>query len=115
MNNVINITYIEQKIEKKVVIHKIVKADSPEEAAKAEGATVEVFQPPAAAAAELPRRARRGKKVEEVAETSQTKEQAGEEPATDNLVVPAAELAPAATTTALRRSGGARPKCGGRR
>jgi uncharacterized protein YraI len=91
VNKVVNVNYIEQKTNKKVVIHKVEKTREPKVAkagkAKDRAEVVEVFEPPAE---EKPRNRapRKPKKLEEVAALSETKEQSGNEPATEEMLVP---------------------------
>jgi uncharacterized protein YraI len=100
VNNVVNITYVEQKTEKKVVVHKVEKAKDEKQAGKVEGAAVEIFQPaadqpPKVTAPPAP------KPIEDVAQESKTKEQAEGGPSTEEQLVPAEiKTPPAAEGTA---------------
>jgi uncharacterized protein YraI len=87
VNNVVNVTYVEEKTKKKVVVHKVAKTKNEKKSGKVEGAAVEIYQPavdqePATAAPPAP------KQIEEVAAESKTKEQAEGAPSTDQLLVP---------------------------
>jgi uncharacterized protein YraI len=87
VNKVVNVTYIEQKTNEKVVVHQVEKTEDATKAGKIEGAAVEVFQP----AADHPRgRAapQKPKKIEEVAVESKTKGQGGGKPTTEGLLIP---------------------------
>jgi uncharacterized protein YraI len=88
VNNVVNVTYVEQKTEKKVRVHKVERTKDEKKAGKVEGATVEIFQPaadqpPKVTAPAAP------KPIEEVAQESKTKEQGAGAPSTEELLVPA--------------------------
>ena len=91
VNKVVNVNYIEQKTNKKVIVHKVEKTKEPKVAkagkARDRADVVEVFEP---AAAEKPKvkAPRKAKKLEEVAALSETKEQSGNEPATEEMLVP---------------------------
>ena len=87
VNNVVNVTYVEQKTETTVIVHEVEAKQGKPEDAKVEGNTVEIFQPAAdaAPAEEAPPEV---KTVEQVAEDSATKDQAEEEPTTDDLLLP---------------------------
>ncbi len=91
VNNVVNVTYVEEKTKKKVVVYKVEKTKDEDKAkggGKVKGEAVEVFQPapevkPAVVApAET-------KPIEEVAAESKTKQQGEGAAATDELLVPA--------------------------
>jgi uncharacterized protein YraI len=89
VNKVVNINYVEQKTNKKVVVHKVEKTGQLNVAkqTEADDNVVEVFQPafdehPKVKAPPKP------KKVEEVAAESETKGQAGNEPTTEEMLVP---------------------------
>src|SRR5207342_200225 len=87
VNNVVNVTYVEEKTKEKVVVHKVEKTEDEKKAGKVEGAAVEIFQPSAEQtpeASEPPA----PKPIEEVAAKSKTKEQAEGAAATDELLVP---------------------------
>lgn len=45
INNVINVTYIEEQTNKKVVVHEVAESDSPDDADREDGRTVKVFAP----------------------------------------------------------------------
>jgi uncharacterized protein YraI len=87
VNNVVNVTYVEQKTNEKVVVHQVEKTQDAAKAGKIEGAAVEVFQP---AAGQAPSTAAppKPKKIEEVASESKTKEQGVGKPSTENLLSP---------------------------
>jgi hypothetical protein len=87
VNNIIKVDYVEQKTNKKVVVHKVEKTMDEANSGKVDGAAVEVFQPaadqvPATAAPPKP------KPIEVVAKKSETKEQAEGAASTDELLVP---------------------------
>ncbi len=87
VNNVVNVNYVEQKTNEKVVVHQVENASDPSKAGKIEGAAVKVFrpapdQPPKVAAPPQP------KKIEEVAVQTKTKDQGAGKPSTDELLVP---------------------------
>ena len=87
VNNVVNVTYVEEKTKEKVVVHKVEKTKDEAKSGKVEGEAIEIFQPaaeqtPEAAAPSAP------KQVEEVAAESKTKEQSEGAPSTDALLVP---------------------------
>jgi uncharacterized protein YraI len=99
VNNAVNPQYVEEKTKEKVVVHKVQATKDAAKAGKVEGAAVEVFRPaanqaPASVAPPTP------KKIEDVAAASKTKEQAGGQPATDELLVPPEIKTPAATQAA---------------
>ena len=91
VNKVVNVNYIEQKTNKTVIVHKVERTKEPKVAnagkASDRADVVEVFEP---AAAEKPKvkAPRKTKKLEEVAALSKTKEQSGNEPATEEMLVP---------------------------
>jgi hypothetical protein len=87
VNNVVNITYVEQKTNEKVVVHQVEKTKDASKAGKMEGTAVEVFQP---APDQVPKIAAppKPKKIEQVAVESKTKEQGVGKPSTDELLVP---------------------------
>ena len=87
VNTVVNVQYVEEKTKEKVVVHQVARTKDAAKSGKIEGAAVEVYQPaadqaPATAAPPQP------KKIEDVAKGSETKEQAGSEAATDEMLVP---------------------------
>ena len=90
VNNVVNVTYIEQKTNKKVVVHKVEKTKDESKAkdGKIKGEAVEVFQPAPEAkpAVVVPAET---KPIEEVAAESKTKQQGEGAAATEELLVPA--------------------------
>jgi len=87
VNTVVNVTYVEEKTQEKVVERKIAKAKDAEAAGKVEGDVVEIFQP---AAEETPAdfAPPEPKRIEEVAEESETKDQAEGEATTEEMLVP---------------------------
>ncbi len=89
VNNVVNLTYVEEKTKKKVVIHKVerTKDEARAKGGKVQGEAIEIFQPPAdqAAAAVAPPAP---KPIEEVAAESKTKDQAEGAATTEELLVP---------------------------
>jgi uncharacterized protein YraI len=87
VNNVVNVAYVEQKTNEKVVVHQVENTPDASKAGKIEGAAVEVFRPapnqqPKVAAPPQP------KKIEEVAVKTKTQEQGAGKPGTDELLVP---------------------------
>jgi uncharacterized protein YraI len=87
VNNVVNVAYVEQKTNEKVVVHQVENTPDASKAGKIEGAAVEVFRPapdqqPKVAAPPQP------KKIEEVAVKTKTQEQGVGKPSTDELLVP---------------------------
>lgn len=107
VNNVVNVTYVEQKTEQKVVVHKVEKTEDEKKAGKIEGAAVEIFQPaadqtPKVVAPPAP------KAIEEVAQESKTKEQGEGAPSTEELLVPAEIKTPPASAEGA--SSGEAPK-----
>ena len=87
VNNVINVEFVEEKTQEQVVTHDVALTTDPAQSGKTEGETIEIFHPPAEetpAVTEPPE----VKPIEVVAEESQTKDQAGDEPATEDLVPP---------------------------
>jgi hypothetical protein len=87
VNNVVNVTYVEQKTNEKVVVHQVAKTEDANKAGKIEGATVEVFQPTAKQATKTAAPPK-PKKIEEVAVESKTKEQGVGKQATEELLIP---------------------------
>src|SRR5262245_1336703 len=90
VNNVVNVTYVEQKTNKKVVVYKVEKTEdeSKVKGGKFKGDAIEVFEPapeakPAVAAPT------ETKPLEEVAAESKTKQQGQGAPATEEMLVPA--------------------------
>jgi uncharacterized protein YraI len=88
VNNVVNVQQIEEKTNVKVVVHNVVRTDDPDKSGTVEKGAVEVFVPPAVEAAAAAPKPAEVKEVEAVAAASQTKEQAGDQPATEELVAP---------------------------
>ena len=87
VNNVVNVEFVEEKTQEKVVTHEVALTADPAPSGDAQGETIEIFHPPAdetAALVEPPE----VKPIEAVAEESQTKDQAGDELATEDLVPP---------------------------
>jgi uncharacterized protein YraI len=91
VNNVVNVTHIEQKTRKKVVVHKVERTKDESKAkgkgGKVEGAAIEVFQPAADQAPET-LAPPKPKAIEEVAAQSETKGQAEGAATTEELLVP---------------------------
>lgn len=87
VNNVVNVTYVEEKTKEKVVVHRVEKTKDEAKSGKVEGAAVEIFQP---AAEDTPATAKPAapKAIEEVAAESKTKEQSEGASSTDQLLVP---------------------------
>src|ERR1700736_241352 len=79
VNKVVNVTYVEQKTQRKVVVEKVAAAGTPDAAGKNAVGKIAVFTPPAKGGAKPAKL----KKVEEVALVSKTKAQAGHKPAMD--------------------------------
>jgi uncharacterized protein YraI len=110
VNNVVNVQYVEEKTKEPVVVHKVAKTEDAAKSGKVEGAAVEIFQPapdqaPAAAAPARP------KKIEDVAKGSKTKEQAGGEASTDEMLVPP-DIKKATETKPAAPASGEAPKAG---
>jgi len=87
VNNVVNVNYVEQKTQTKVVERRIARTDNAEQAGKVKGDTLEVYEPevgesPEANAPPEP------KDVETVAEASETKAQAEGEATTEDMLAP---------------------------
>jgi uncharacterized protein YraI len=108
VNNNVNVNYVEEKTQQKVVTRRIDRGTDPKGGSKVEADAVEIFQP---AAEEKPKDVAppKPKKIEEVAKESPTKEQAGGEAATDEMLVPA-EIKKATGETEAKP--GAAPKQG---
>ena len=87
MNKVVNVNYIEQKTNEKVVVHRVERAKDEKTAGKLQGDSIEIFQPAAETATE-PVAPPKPKQIDEVAAESKTKEQGGGAPSTDQLLVP---------------------------
>jgi hypothetical protein len=88
VNNVVNVTYVEQKTNQKVIVHQVDKTADANNAGKIEGAAVEVFQP---APEQVPKKVAappQPKKIEDVAAETKTKEQGVGKPSTDELLIP---------------------------
>ncbi|HEV7464341.1 MAG TPA: DUF6600 domain-containing protein [Methyloceanibacter sp.] len=110
VNNNVTVNYVEEKTEQKVVTRRIARGKDPKGGSKVEAEAVEIFQP---AAEEKPKDVAppKPKKIEEVAKQSQTKEQAGGEAATDEMLVPA-EIKKATGETEAKPAAGEAPKQG---
>ena len=87
VNNVVNVTYVEEKTNEKVVVHKVEKTRDEKKSGKVQGDAIEIFQP-AAEKTPDPVAPPKPKQIEEVAAESKTKEQGGGAPSTDQLLVP---------------------------
>ena len=87
VNNVVNVTYVEEKTNEKVVVHKVEKTKDEAKSGKVEGEAIEIFQP-AADKTPDPVAPPAPKQIEEVAAESKTKEQSEGGPSTDALLVP---------------------------
>ncbi len=87
VNKVVNVTYIEQKTNEKVVVHKVDRTRDEKRAGKVQGDSIEIFQP-AAETANAPVAPAKPKQIDEVAAESKTKQQGGGAPSTDQLLVP---------------------------
>src|SRR5262249_33283098 len=87
VNNVVNVNYIEQKTNEKVVVHTVEKTGDEKKAGNVKGDSVEIFQPAVEKTPE-PVAPPKPKQIEEVAAESKTTEQSGGAPATDELLVP---------------------------
>jgi uncharacterized protein YraI len=110
VNNVVNVQYVEEKTKEPVVVHKVAKTEDAAKSGKVEGTAVEIFQPapdqaPATAAPARP------KKIEDVAKGSKTKEQAGGEASTDEMLVPP-DIKKATETKPAAPASGEAPKAG---
>jgi uncharacterized protein YraI len=112
VNNSVNVNYVEEKTQQKVVTRRIARGTDPKGGSKVEADAVEMFQP---AAEEKPKDVAppKPKKIEEVAKESQTKEQAGSEAATEQMLVPA-EIKKATGETEAKPAAGEAPKEGER-
>jgi len=78
VNNVVNVTYVEQKTNQKVIVHQVDKTADANNAGKIEGAAVEVFQP---APEQVPKKVAappQPKKIEDVAAETKRKNRASE-------------------------------------
>jgi uncharacterized protein YraI len=95
VNNVVTPKYVEEKTNERVVPRKVRRTKDAAQAGKIEGAAVEVFEPAADEAPVTPAPTK-PKKIEEVAAESQTKEQAGSEPSTEEMLAPPEIKVPAA-------------------
>ncbi len=87
VNKVVNVTYIEQKTNEKVVVHKVDRTRDEKRSGKVQGDSIEIFQP-AADKSPDPVAPPKPKQIDEVAAESKTKEQGGGAPSTDQLLVP---------------------------
>ena len=87
VNKVVNVNYIEQKTNERVVVHRVERAKDEKTAGKLQGDSIEIFQPAAETATE-PVAPPKPKQIDEVAAESKTKEQGGGAPSTDQLLVP---------------------------
>jgi hypothetical protein len=87
VNNAVNVTYVEEKTNEKVVVHKVEKTGDEKNAGKVKGDAIQIFQP-AADKTPDPVAPPKPKQIEEVAGESKTKEQGGGAPSTDQLLVP---------------------------
>ena len=87
VNKVVNVNYIEQKTNEKVVVHRVERAKDEKTAGKLQGDSIEIFQPAAETATE-PVAPPKPKQIDEVAAESKTKQQGGGAPSTDQLLVP---------------------------
>ena len=107
VNNVVNVTYVEQQTQERVVEKKIAVTDNAKAAGKVEGDAVEVYQPSVAEVSDPKELAPpEPKKIEEVAKESQTKEQGEGQAATDEMLVPP-EIKKAEETTPKAGEGAA--------
>ena len=88
VNNVVNVAYVEQKTNEKVVVHQVEKTEDATRAGKVEGAAIEVFQPAANQQSFTTAAPHKPKKVEDVAVESKTKDQAAGKPSTEDLLSP---------------------------
>jgi uncharacterized protein YraI len=111
VNNVVNPTYVEEKTNEKVVVHKVEHTKDEKSAGKVEGAAIEIFQPTAEKATE-PVAPPKPKQIEEVAAESKTKEQGGGAPSTDQLLVPPEIKTPPLPEAAQTGPSSASPKDG---
>ena len=91
VNNVVNVNYIEQKTNEKVVVHKVERAKDERTAGKVQG-DVDRNLPAGRRDGNRSRWLRQSRRqIEEVAAESKTKGQAGAGPATDSLLLPAGD------------------------
>ena len=89
VNNVVNVTYVEQQTQERVVERTIAVTDNPKEAGRVEGDAVEIYQPAVAEVSDPKELApSEPKKIEDLAAESQTKDQGEGQPATDEMLVP---------------------------
>ena len=120
VNKVVNVNYIEQKTNEKVVVHKVERTKDEKTAGKVQGDSIEIFQPAAETATE-PVAPPKPKQIDEVAAESKTKEQGGGAPSTDQLLVPpdvktpalpeAAETGPTPAKAQRTASGAGERRC----
>ena len=87
VNNVLNVNYVEQKTNEKIVAHQVEKTSDANKAGKIEGTAIEVFQPGPEQRAKVAAPPQ-PKKIEEVAAETKTKEQGAGKPSTEELLVP---------------------------
>ena len=111
VNNVVNVTYVEEKTNEKVVVHKVEKTGDEKKAGKVQGDTLEIFQP-AVDKTPDPVAPPKAKQIEEVAAESKTKEQGGGAPSTDQLLVPPEIKTPPLPEAAQTGPSAASPKDG---
>jgi uncharacterized protein YraI len=90
VNNVVNVTYVEQKTQKKVVVYKVEKTkdEAKVKGGKFKGDAIEVFEPAPEAKPKVAAPTET-KPIEKVAAESETKQQGGGAPTTEELLVPA--------------------------
>ena len=111
VNNVVNVTYVEEKTNEKVVVHKVEKTKDEKKAGKVQGDSVEIFQP-AVDKTPDPVAPPKPKQIEEVAAESKTKQQGGGAPSTDQLLVPPEIKTPPLPEAAQTGPSAASPKDG---
>ena len=87
VNNVVNVTYVEQKTNEKVVVHKVERTRDEKRSGKLQGDAIGIFQP-AVEKTPDPVAPPKPKQIDEVAAKSETKQQSGGAPSTDELLVP---------------------------
>ena len=111
VNNAVNVTYVEEKTNEKVVVHKVEKTKDEKKASKVQGDSVEIFQP-AGDKTPDPVAPPKPKQIEEVAAESKTKQQGGGAPSTDQLLVPPEIKTPPLPEAAQTGPSAASPKDG---
>ncbi len=88
VNNVVNVTFVEEKTKQTVVAHKVALTADADQSGAVQGDTIEVFQPLAAAPSAVEAPPPEVTPIEQVGQQSLTVGQAGNERATEDLVPP---------------------------